>query len=107
MIRDMRTPQQPREFWVIAYLVLASFLAIMIAILVGCGMLLAGRLSLENSAALAAVSGLVGAIAGYTAGNVQTVLSTIYGGSLPGDHPPRTVDASTTINGNVEPKDTK
>lgn len=103
---ESRPQRQPREFWIIAYLVIASFLAIMMAILIGCGMLLSGHVSIESASALAAVSGLVGAIAGYAASNVQTVLSTVFAGAMPNDHLPRTVnDASTTINGNVEPKE--
>lgn len=74
----------PREFWTIAYVVLAVFLIVMVLILCGCWALLSGRVNLENGAALAAVSGLVGAIAGYAASSAQTVLSTIYGGSLSG-----------------------
>lgn len=102
---DPRAQRQPREFWIIAYLVIASFLAIMVAILIGCGMLLSGHVSIESASALAAVSGLVGAIAGYAASNVQTVLSTVFAGGMTGEHPPRTInDASTTINSTVEPK---
>lgn len=90
----------PREFWIIAYIVLAVFLVVMVMILIGCWALLAGRVSPESAAALAAVSGLVGAIAGYSASSVQTVLSTIYGGSLSQQHGARTVNAAgpTTIN---------
>jgi len=66
---------------------------------------LSGHVSIESASALAAVSGLVGAIAGYAAANTQTVLSTIFAGALPGEHPARTInDASTTINSTVEPK---
>ncbi len=95
----------PREFWVIAYIVLAVFLIVMVLILIGCWALLSGRLSLENGAALAAVAGLVGAIAGYSASSVQTVLSTIYGGSLSQQHSARTVNAAgpTTINEAPDP----
>lgn len=90
----------PREFWNIAYVVLAVFLIVMVLILCGCWALLSGRVNLENGAALAAVSGLVGAIAGYAASSVSTVLSTIYGGSISQQHGTRTVNTAgpTTIN---------
>lgn len=92
----------PREFWTIAYVVLAVFLIVMVLILCGFWALLSGRVNLENGAALAAVSGLVGAIAGYAASSAQTVLSTIYGGSLSlsQQHSARTVNAAgpTKIN---------
>lgn len=90
----------PPQFWIIAYVVLALFGIIMLAILVGCVLLLNRGIDPANAAALAAVAGLVGAIAGYAAANTQTVLSTIYGGSLTGQHAQRTVNASgsTTIN---------
>jgi hypothetical protein len=90
----------PREFWQIAFVVLAIFLVVVTLILLGCWALLSGRVSPESGAGLAAVAGLVGAIAGYAASNTQTVLSTIFGGNLPGQHPQRTVNASgsTTIN---------
>ena len=90
----------PREFWQIAFVVLAIFLVVTTLILLGCWALLSGRVSTENGAGLAAVAGLVGAIAGYAASNTQTVLSTIFGGSLTGQHPQRAVTTSgpTTIN---------
>lgn len=72
----------PVEFWRIAYLVLVIFLVVMFMILMGCWALLSGRVGSESGPALAAVAGLVGAIAGYAAANVSTVLSTIYGGSM-------------------------
>jgi hypothetical protein len=105
MIEPSPSPQppwatMPREFWIIAYIVLAVFLVVMVLILIGCWALLSGKVSMENAAALAAVSGLVGAIAGYSASSVQTVLSTIYGGSISQQHGARTVNAAgpTTIN---------
>lgn len=90
----------PPQFWKIAFLVLWIFLVVVSMILLGCWALLSGRVSPESGAGLAAVAGLVGAIAGYAASNVQTVLSTIFGGNLAGQHPQRTVNASgsTTIN---------
>jgi hypothetical protein len=95
----------PREFWIIAYIVLAIFAVIMLSILVGCVLLLRREISTQNAAALAAVAGLVGAIAGYAASNTQTVLSTIYGGTLTAAHAQRTVNTAgpTTIN-EVAPK---
>jgi len=89
----------PREFWQIAFAVLAIFLVVVTLILLGCWALLSGHVSPESGAGLAAVAGLVGAIAGYAASNTQTVLSTIFGGSLTNQHA-RTVNASgsTTIN---------
>lgn len=85
----------PREFWIIAYLTLGIFAAIMLIILIGCLLLLKDGISPQNAAALAAVAGLVGAIAGYAASNASTVLSTIFGGSLQSQHAQRsTVNAS-------------
>lgn len=84
----------PREFWIIAYVTLAIFAAIMLLILTGCLLLLKDGISAQNAAALAAVAGLVGAIAGYAASNVQTVLSTIFGGSLAQHTQRSTINAS-------------
>lgn len=93
----------PREFWIIAYLTLGIFAAIMLIILIGCLLLLKDGISPQNAAALAAVAGLVGAIAGYAASNVSTILSAIFGGSLTGQHPQRTVNATSAMTINEAP----
>lgn len=93
----------PPEFWRIAYLVLWIFLAVVVLVLLGCWALLSGSVAPENGAGLAAVAGLVGAIAGYAASNVQTVLSTIFGGSMQAQHAQRsTVNASGSATVSVE-----
>lgn len=89
----------PPEFWRVAYMVLAIFAMMVVLVLMGCWAVLSGRVEI-NGPALAAISGLVGTIVGYGFAMGSTVLSTIYGGSISGQHAQRTVNAtgSTTIN---------
>lgn len=68
--------------WWIAIVILATFAAIMAAVLWGCWTLLQGGIVIKDVAVVAAVSGLVGAVVGYVAANAQTVVNFIFGGSL-------------------------
>lgn len=74
----------------LAWLILGSFLAVALAILAGCGLLLSGRVSLSGTGVspevAVAVSGLVGAILGYFSANAQQVSSFYYGSNAASQH---------------------
>ena len=69
----------------LAWVILGSFLCVSLVILIGCGLLISGRVTMENSGMRpemwVAVSGLVGAIVGYFSANAQQVVSFHFGSS--------------------------
>ena len=80
---DARKNNSSREsVWSLAYVVLSTFALIMAAVLYGCWAILQGGITVKDVSAVAAISGLVGAVVGYVAANAQTVVNFIYGGSL-------------------------
>ena len=75
-----------KNYWVLAYLILASFALVMALVLLGCYKLCTlPATDAINMTFVAVVSGLVGAIVGYLSGNAQTVVNSIFGGLLKND----------------------
>lgn len=79
-VKDSRNTKHKFTFG-IAFFILFSFVVSMIFVLYGSWLLLSGTSLTQDPAAIAAVSGLVGAIVGYLSQNASTVVNYIFGSS--------------------------
>jgi hypothetical protein len=86
--------QQKAIFW-LGITVLAIFLLVMSAVLYAAYALLIGGITIKDVSVVAAISGMVGSIVGYVAGNAQQVVSYFFGSSHGSDN--KTVSMGNSI----------
>ena len=67
-------------FW-LGIAILLTFTSVMSAVLWGSFQLLTGGITIKDVAVVAAVSGLIGSVVGYTAANAQQVVGYFFGSS--------------------------
>lgn len=77
--------QQKAIFW-LGMTVLVIFVLVMTAVLYAAYSLLVGGITIKDVSVVAAISGMVGSIVGYVAGNAQQVVSYFFGSSHGSDN---------------------